>query len=97
MQLSISISAGGSPASVRSDAERQVQQQLGTNTNGGPELAEALLGFIGRQLDGVPADASVSVSGSCYVSVAKPYAGEGSATATEVTEATEATEEPATT
>ena len=72
--MQISLSAGGTPATVRDDLKRQAEQQLAGRKLevGAPELTEALLVHVGRQLEGVPHAATVSVSAHLFVSVSKP-------------------------
>lgn len=74
--MQLSVSAGGTPASVRKDIQSSLEQQLGARaiSPGDPELAEALRINIDRQLVGVADGAQVSVSASVYVAVSKPMA-----------------------
>ena len=69
--MQLQISAGGTPADVRTALERQVQQPLAGRElrPGQPELAEAIITYATRQLATVPEHATVSVAGHVSISV----------------------------
>lgn len=71
--MQMSLSAGGSPETVKERLKFQVKQQLGEDPSPAKTAAAAtVLDYVADELDEVPADASVSVSVSLYVSITKP-------------------------